>query len=124
MTEPLDGGDLDYGDFDPNEYFPEGFLPDDLSEDDIETLADIRDIIDRPFAELVRTYEDLAASGRAGQVRATNFSSGTEAMLWLFRRGIFMYSNIVQFKDGSWGVAIGDSPSPVDEDTDEPEFSF
>lgn len=123
MVEPLDGGDLDYGDFDPNEYFPTGFLPEDASDDDIETLADIRDVIGRPFSDVVSTYERLANEGRAGQIRATNFASGMEAMLWLFRRGIFLYSDIVQFKDGSWGVAIGDSPKPgVDTPEDEPAF--
>lgn len=101
---------MDYGDFDPSEYLPEGFLPDDLSEDQSELFGDIRDVLGRPVGQLVASYEDLAESGRAGQVRATKFSSGLEALLWLFRRGIFLYSNLIQYPDGSWGVAIGDSP--------------
>jgi hypothetical protein len=115
--------DVEYPDFDPNEYMPEGFLPDDASEDEITTLSHIRDIIGQPFGDLVATYDQILGEGRAGQVRAVNFSSGSEALLWLFRRGIFMYSSLIHYKDGTWGVAIGDSPGrPSEANSDEPAF--
>jgi len=106
--------DLDFegedGDFEPVP--PQDFFPDDFTQEDYETLEDIRNASGRPFADFVTDYSTLVQSGGAGTVRAVNFASGAEALIWLYRRGIFIYSSIVRFSDGSWGVAIGNSPQP------------
>ncbi len=105
-------GDLDGGDFDS---LPAGFFDDDADDDSIQTLHDIMDLVNKPISEIIEKFDDIAHTGRAGTVRGVRFSSGEEALLWLFRRGIFLYSSLVQFGDGTWGVAIGSSERPIGE---------
>lgn len=90
-------------------WFPVDFLPEEISDDDIETLHDIQHLIGLPISGMIATQDDINKTGRAGQLRGVRFSSGAEALLWLYRRGIYLYSSLVQFPDGSWGVAIGSS---------------
>lgn len=97
----------------PDFWFPVDFLDEDATEDDIETLHDIQDMVGKPIQDIIEPFEDIAKSGRAGTLRGVRFSSGSEALLWLFRRGIFLYSSLVYFTDGSWGVAIGSSERSI-----------
>lgn len=106
---PKDLFDWDSEDDDPDYWFPVDFLGDDIDDDDIETLHDIQKMVGRPIQDIIDTFDHVASTGRAGEVRGVRFSSGSEALLWLFRRGIFLFSTLVQFPDGSWGVAIGSS---------------
>ena len=102
--------DLDGGDFDS---LPEGFFDDDADDESIGTLHTIIDLVNKPISEIIEKFDDIAHTGRAGTVRGVRFSSGEEALLWLFRRGIYLYSSLVQFADGSWGVAIGSSERSI-----------
>lgn len=100
-------------DDDDDSWFPLDFVPEDFDEDDIDRLHDIQGLVGQPISQIIDTFDHVAQTGRAGQVRGVRFSSGAEALLWLFRRGIFMYSTLVKFGNGEWGVAIGDSPAPI-----------
>lgn len=107
--------DLFNPDFDDEDdfWFPPDFVPDDMGDDDIDRLHNIQELIGSSVKEIIDTFDHVLTSGRGGDLRAVRFSSGAEALLWLFRRGIFMYSTLVQFPSGEWGVAIGNSPQPV-----------
>ena len=100
-------------DDDSDIWFPADFLDDDATDDDIETLHDIQRMVGKSVQEIIEPFDDIIKSGRAGTVRGVRFGSGSEALLWLFRRGIFLYSSLVKFGDGSWGVAIGESERPL-----------
>jgi hypothetical protein len=113
---PKDLFDWDEGNDEDDLWFPSDFLGDDTDDDDIETLHDIQKMVGRPIRDIIDTFDNVAKTGRAGTVRGVRFSSGSEALLWLFRRGIFLYSTLVQFPDGSWGVAIGSSENVVSND--------
>lgn len=116
---------IDWDGDDENDYWlPADFLDDDASEEDIDTIHNIQDMVGRPISDIIDSFETVARSGRAGDVRAVRFSSGGEALLWLFRRGIFLYSTLVKYPDGTWGVAIGDSPSPAAPAEAESDISF
>jgi hypothetical protein len=105
--------DLYNPDFDDEDdyWLPADFLDEDADEDDIDTLHQIQKMVGQPIQNIIDDFDHVAQTGRAGTVRGVRFSSGSEALLWLFRRGIFLYSTLVKFSDGSWGVAIGDSPN-------------
>jgi hypothetical protein len=105
--------DLWNSDFDDeaDDWLPLDFLDDDTSDDDIDQLHDIQRMVGQPIANIIDTFDHVARTGRAGEVRGVRFGSGSEALLWLFRRGIFLYSTLVKFPDGTWGVAIGNSPN-------------
>ena len=105
-------------DDEPDYWFPADFLANDISDSDVELLHDIQRVMGQSVKGLITTFDDLASTGRAGQLRGTRFSSGSEALIWLFRRGIFLYSSLVQFDDGSWGVAIGSSEGESGGETD------
>ena len=94
---------------------PDGFFPDDADEDDINYALDIRRVTGRPVDDLIKSFEKLNLEGRANQLRAVRFGSGFEALTWLFKRGIFLFSSLVQFSDGTWGVAIGSSQGEADD---------
>lgn len=114
---PLNEDDIfnpDYDD-DDDSWFPVDFLDDDADENDIETLHDIQHMVGKSIREIIEPFDDIVKSGRAGTIRGVRFGSGSEALLWLFRRGIFLFSSLVQFSDGSWGVAIGQSERPLTE---------
>lgn len=90
---------------------PSGFYPDDMTDAQAEYANLIREVLGQPLADLVIPTEEIASNPQASaNLRASRFQSGLEAMIWLFKRGIFLYSSIIQFSDGTWGVAIGDSP--------------
>lgn len=119
--------DLTYPDDDDfsDDWFPSDFMPDDIDDDDVETLHDIQRMIGLPITGMISTYDDEIEQGRGGQMRAVRFSSGAEALLWLFRRGIYLYSSLVKFSDGSWGVSIGSSDKGSDNDAgSEPDNSI
>lgn len=111
---PRDNDLFNPDDDDSDDYwFPSDFLDDDTSQDDLELLFDIQRIVGKSVQEIIEPFDDIVTSGRAGSVRGVRFSSGSEALLWLFRTGIFLYSSLVKFSDGTWGVAIGDSERPL-----------
>lgn len=111
--------DLFNPDFDDEDdyWLPLDFLSDDATDTDIDQIHNIQDMVGRSIQDIIETHEQVLRTGRAGDLRAVRFSSGGEALLWLYRRGIFLYSTLVRYDDGSWGVAIGDSPG-VDARTD------
>lgn len=112
--------DLFYEDGDDEDdlWFPVDFLPEDISDDDIDTLHDIQSMIGLPISGMIATEDQINQTNRAGQLRGTRFASGAEALLWLFRRGIYLYSSLVRFPDGSWGVAIGSSEKKDKQESD------
>lgn len=112
VFEPDDDDENDY-------WYPVDFLDDDISDDDIEALHDIQGLIGRSVQDIIEPFDHVARTGRAGTVRGVRFSSGSEALLWLFRRGIFLYSSLVRFDDGTWGVAIGSSENAGSNNTEE-----
>lgn len=105
--------DLYNPDFDDEDDFwlPVDFLDEEATDEDIDTLHQIQHLVGQPIQNIITDFDSVARTGRAGDVRGVRFSSGSEALLWLFRRGIFLYSQLVRFPDGSWGVAIGNSPN-------------
>lgn len=113
--------DLFYPDSDDEDdfWFPLDFLDDDITDDEIDQLHQIQDLVGQSIQNIIQPFEEVARSGRAGDVRGVRFGSGSEALLWLFRRGIFLYSTLVKFPDGSWGVAIGNSPAVAPSGGDE-----
>lgn len=96
-------------DGDGDEWFPADFLADDTDDDDIELLHNIKHVLGGSLNGLITNMEGLANEGMAQNLRGVRFSSGSEALIWLFRRGLFLYSRLVNFGNGTWGVAIGSS---------------
>lgn len=90
-------------------WFPADFLGEDTDDDDIELLHNIQDVMGQSVKGIITDLAGLSAEGMAGNLRGVRFASGSEALIWLFRRGLFLYSRLVQFGDGTWGVAIGSS---------------
>lgn len=115
----------DYVD-DGDDWLPSDFFDDDITDDEIDRIHQIQDLVGQQIKDIIEDFNHVARTGRAGDVRGVRFSSGSEALLWLFRRGIFMYSTLVRFPDGSWGVAIGDSPNvaPANGDSNVADISF
>ena len=94
---------------------PDDFFADDADDADVQFALDFRNLAGQPINNLITTIEDLTEQGRVDQLRATRFGSGNEALKWLVRRGIFLFSKVVRFQDGTWGVSIGETPT-IDED--------
>jgi hypothetical protein len=108
----------------PDGWLPPDFFADDIDEDDMEQLGEIQRLTGRSFEQLIEPFDDIVKTGRAGTVRGTRFASGSEALLWLFRTGIFLYSSIVRFSDGTYGVAIGDSGRPLQGSNEQNDIPF
>lgn len=98
-------------DDDDDSWLPVDFLDEDATDDEIDQLHQIQQLVGQSIQNIIEDFEQVARTGRAGNLRGVRFGSGSEALLWLFRRGIFLYSTLVRFPDGSWGVSIGDSPT-------------
>lgn len=105
-------------------WLPPDFFADDISEEDMDALGEIQHLTGRSFEQLLEPFDDIVNTGRAGTVRGTRFASGSEALLWLFRTGIFLYSSIVRFADGTYGVAIGDSGRPLEGPDEQNDIPF
>jgi hypothetical protein len=105
-------------------WIPADFFDLDTSEDDMDTIHEIQDLIGKPVSQIIEDADQVYSSGRAGSVRGVRFSSGSEALLWLFRRGIFLFSSLVRFSDGSWGVAIGESERPLKQEKPQDDIPF
>lgn len=105
-------------------WLPPDFFDDDMSDEDLQDIHQIQDLVGKPVSDIIENFDDVASSGRAGTVRAVRFGSGSEALLWLFRRGIFLFSSLVRFGDGSWGVAIGESDRPLKEEVPKDDIPF
>ena len=102
--------DDSFWDFHPED-LPEGFFSDDATESDLDWTLGMRNQMGRNFDELFAPIDKLIGEGRGNQLRAVRFGSGYEAFRWLIRRALFIYSRIVWFPDGTWGVAIGETPT-------------
>lgn len=121
---PIDDDDLvyaDLGDDDDDNWLPADFFDEDMDDEDMDTFSDIQRMVGKSIREIIEPFDDIAKTGRAGTVRGVRFSSGSEALLWLFRRGIFLYSSLVRFNDGTWGVAIGTSERALEDAGDTPD---
>lgn len=89
--------------------FPDSFLGSEDGQQVIDELKDIRKAVGSPLQPLISDLETITKRGQAADLRGIRFASGSQALLWLFHRGIFLFSNIVQMPDGTWGVRIGRS---------------
>lgn len=94
--------------------FPDDFLGDEPDEHIFDDLREVRAGVGSPLRPLITDFETIQSRNQAHQMRAVRFTTGAEALIWLFRRGIFLFSNVVRFEDGTWGVRIGSSDSPPD----------
>jgi hypothetical protein len=93
--------------------FPPDFLDSEDGDTIINDLKLIRAAVGSPLQPLVSDLKTITEKGLAPSIRGIRFSSGAQALVWLFHRGIFLFSNIVQMGDGTWGVSIRNS-DPVD----------
>jgi hypothetical protein len=89
--------------------FPDDFLDESDGQNVIDDLKKIRAAVGSPLQPLVTDLSRLTARGHASSLRGIRFTSGAQALQWLFHRGIFLFSNIVQMPDGTWGVSIRSS---------------
>lgn len=94
--------------------FPTDFLDSEDGDEIIEDLKLIRAAVGAPLQPLVTNLQTLTDRGQASSLRGVRFTSGAQALVWLFHRGIFLFSNVVQMGDGTWGVSIRNSdPQPT-----------
>lgn len=122
MSDEFD--EMFYPDMDDDDdyWFPADFVDKDISDSDVELLHNIQRVMGQSVQNIIVSSDDFFGSGRENTLRGTRFSSGAEALIWLFRRGIFLYSSLVRFPDGTWGVAIGSSQPAASEPTNDLSF--
>lgn len=84
----------------------EGFLPDDATDSDINWLNGIQEEMGKNLSQIIRTPEQLESRGQIHDLRGMRFNSGYEAVRWFFTVGLFRWTSLVPFSDGSWGIAI------------------
>lgn len=89
--------------------WPDGFIGENATEEQFTDLENIRRAVGSPLQPLIASIEAITQRGQVGQMRGIRFATGADALIWLFHRGIFLFSNVVSFADGTWGVRIGDS---------------
>lgn len=99
--------------------FPSTFLDGEDGQGVIDDLKLIRAAVGSPLQPLVTDLDTLTARGHSASLRGIRFTSGAQALLWLFHRGIFLFSNIVQMPDGTWGVSIRNSDPVQQGDLDD-----
>lgn len=91
---------------------PPGFYPEDgteITDDQLEDIERIEALTGRPLSDFIKSFDQLQKDGEAGNLRGNRFGSGMEAILWLFKIGVYAFGKVVDFGDGLWGVAIGQS---------------
>lgn len=99
--------------------FPDGFLDESDGQNVIDDLKQIRAAVGSPLQPLVTNLAILNSRGHAASLRGIRFTSGAQALQWLFHRGIFLFSNVVQLPDGTWGVSIRNSDPVQQGDLDD-----
>lgn len=93
--------------------YPSDFLDSEDGDTIIEDLKLIRAAVGSPLQPLITNLSAITEKGYASSLRGIRFTSGAQALVWLFRRGIFLFSNVVRMPDGTWAVSIRNS-DPVD----------
>lgn len=99
--------------------FPTDFLDSEDGEAIINDLKLIRAAVGAPLQPLITDINTLTERGQTSSLRGIRFTSGAQALSWLFHRGVFLFSNVVRMADGLWGVSIRKSDPVVQGDMDD-----